>query len=437
MRFQRTSAMLSSTVLAHGVGRIYQLPVPLSYYLSGSALAVVASFLAVGALGRKDRTAPAPPRRLLGPAAVAVLARVLRILIWVGFALAFVTGVTDNATGFTFAAIWLWVGLVVGLTLLNVVLGGIWRLSDPWIQIAEGWGTREAFEERPIERLAGPVLIYLLFWFELVSGQGFTAGVIAPVLLIYVIYALWVRVKFAAWPQMDPFAIIHEFASRSSPLRTTTEGVFVRSAGADEDDQQPMSTTLFACLFLLLGATSLDNLRETHGWEATREVLILGQMPTLAYDSLALAVLGLPFLLTFKLALRAGGRDRMHSHRTIAWALAPIAIAYVLAHNVSLFMVTLPVWLVTLSDPLSLGWNLLGLNNVLPGFRPSPALVWILEVGLVVGGHVMGVVMAHRITAAILEDDRRSFRSQIPMTLLMTLYTVGTLWLLSLAVVTD
>jgi hypothetical protein len=146
-----------------------------------------------------------------------------------------------------------------------------------------------------------------------------------------------------------------------------------------------------------------------------------------------------PFLLTFKLAVLPA-RSRLEGSpqrvaRTLAWSLAPISIAYVLAHNVSLFLVTLPVWFVTLSDPLSLGWNLLGLGNVLPGFAPSPALVWFLEVALVVGGHIMAVVMGHRIAQGLSKTGRAPMASQVPMTILMSLYTVGTLWLLSLAVV--
>ena len=91
----------------------------------------------------------------------------------------------------------------------------------------------------------------------------------------------------------------------------------------------------------------------------------------------------------------------------MAWSLAPISIAYVLAHNSSLVMVTLREWFGALSDPLGLGWNLLGLGGVLRGFTPSPALVWLIEVGLVVGGHVMAVVMGHRIALGPLRTRRR------------------------------
>jgi hypothetical protein len=156
-------------------------------------------------------------------------------------------------------------------------------------------------------------------------------------------------------------------------------------------------------------------------------------------DSVALALLAVPFLLTFKLPVLPARRhldgSPQETSRTFAWSLAPIAVAYLLAHNASLFLVTFPVWFVTLSDPLSLGWNLLGLGNVLPGFAPSPELVWFLEVSLVVGGHILAVVTGHRIARGLSKTGRSPLASQVPMTILMSLYTVGTLWLLSLALV--
>lgn len=428
---------MNSLILAHGVGRIYQSPVPLYYYLTGSALAVLASFLLVRVLGH--RPGKPRPRLLLGPRAARRGAWIIRVMIWAGFALALVTGATDNATGFNFASIWLWVGLVVALSLSNVIVGGLWRSSDPWTPIADSWVGGNAGDTGAFPRYAGPVLIYLLFWFELVSGQGFAADLVAAALVVYVLYAGWVRAKFVSWHQMDPFVILYEFASRSSLLKARPDGVCWRSPGAEKADREPMTGPMYVSVFVLLGSTTMDNLRETPGWETAREVLILGRMPTLLYDSLALAVLGLPFLFTFKLALRAGSGgsslQRSTAARTIGWSLAPVAVAYLLAHNVSLLLVTLPVWFVALSDPLGLGWNLLGLGSLLPEYLPSPALVWFLQVGLVVGGHVMGVVMAHRISDGVLGDERPGMSTQLPLTILMLIYTVGTLWLLSLSVV--
>jgi hypothetical protein len=192
---------LNARLLAHGVGRIYELPVPLEYYLTGAAVAVIASFLVTGFLSR--RSSDRSPRRIAGERPATVLGRVVRFGAWAGFLLALVTGVTDNATGFGFAAIWLWVGLIVGLTGLNVVFGGLWRLADPWLPVAGFWGS-EGAREGGLDRFAGPALVYALFWFELASGEGFTVSLITPVLVAYCFYAVWIRANYRAWAQMDP-----------------------------------------------------------------------------------------------------------------------------------------------------------------------------------------------------------------------------------------
>lgn len=73
----------------------------------------------------------------------------------------------------------------------------------------------------------------------------------------------------------------------------------------------------------------------------------------------ALALLALPFFLTFRLVVslsaRSLGEESGPYARLMAWSLAPIGVAYVLAHNAALFVVTIPLWLRSFFDPLSLG----------------------------------------------------------------------------------
>jgi hypothetical protein len=445
--------------LAHGVGRIYDLPVPLEYYLTGSALTVLASFLATAVLARRSEART--PRRVLGARGARAIASVVRVATWAGYALALVTGVAESATGFAFSSIWLWVGLVVVLTALNAVFGNLSAAADPWLPLASLLPRSADSSNRrsagPLARYAGPALLFVLFWLELASGQGFNLAVLTPVLLLYSVYAVWIRSRDPNWAAKDPFAILHQFASRASLLKITGDGIYLRSPGADPEDRRPMSPPIHAALFVLLGATSLDNLRETHGWERVREA-IGSAAPEMLYDTIALTLLGLPFFITFWLALLPARRrlapvqprpekaslsasrrpieaGRRLVGRTFAWALAPIGIAYLLAHNASLFLVTLPVWFETFSDPLGLGWNLVGLGGVLARYEPSPALVWFLEVALVVGGHILAVVMGHRIAQGLSANGKAPLGAQIPITLLMSVYTVGTLWLLSLSVV--
>jgi hypothetical protein len=83
------------------------------------------------------------------------------------------------------------------------------------------------------------------------------------------------------------------------------------------------------------------------------------------------------------------------------------------------------------SDPFELGWNLAGTANLFSGFIPSPRMVWFGEIVLIVGGHILGVLTAHRTALRLGETRSRVVRSQYALMVLMTMYTVATLWLLA------
>ncbi len=62
-------------------------------------------------------------------------------------------------------------------------------------------------------------------------------------------------------------------------------------------------------------------------------------------------------------------------------------------------------------------------------------VVWYSQVALIVAGHVVAVYLAHRISLRLLHDPRRALWSQIPMLVLMVLYTVSSLWILAQPIV--
>ena len=113
-----------------------------------------------------------------------------------------------------------------------------------------------------------------------------------------------------------------------------------------------------------------------------------------------------------------------------AHSLVPIALGYVVAHYWSLLVLEGQNAFVHLSDPLGNGSDWLGLAD----HRPStallePTLVATVQVAAVVTGHVLGVVLAHD-RAVRLFPHRRAVLGQLPLLLLMVVYTVGGLTLL-------
>jgi len=125
-----------------------------------------------------------------------------------------------------------------------------------------------------------------------------------------------------------------------------------------------------------------------------------------------------------------------HSLRTLALAFAPtlipIALVYHVTHYYTLLFTqgTQLPWL--LSDPLGTGsewaWRWLGAP---PAIIPDAAVVWHTQVGLIVLGHIASVALAHQVALQWFATRWQATLSQLPMLLLMLLYTGSGLWILA------
>ncbi|HEX2222002.1 MAG TPA: hypothetical protein VHK06_05710, partial [Candidatus Limnocylindria bacterium] len=191
-----------------------------------------------------------------------------------------------------------------------------------------------------------------------------------------------------------------------------------------------------AFIVLALAAVSFDGLAETAAWGA----VLNGIFPTLlelvgplnaipATQSLGLVGLYLAFLLAFGAAvaltrrLHDPGRRPPPLGRTAgayAATLLPIAAGYMVAHYLTLVVqgaVALPGLLADPYGPVAdIGWI------------PS-AVVWYVSVAAIVTGHVVGIVLAHRI--ALRDAPGRPALAGLPLVLMMIGYTVLSLWIIA------
>ncbi len=423
-------------VLGHGVGEVYESPIPLWLYLLGAAATVALSFI-LRALSRREPRALVE-KRVAGPRGAAILRTTFKFGGIFFFALMLVAGIVVRSEGFTTATLLFWLGLVVGMVFLSSLLDGIWGAADPWANLEDLYrieGVETARRTPPW--WLGPVLLYALFWLELISGAGFEDFWIVTAAVVYSIYAFSLRAAFHEdWATADPFSILFGFAGRIAPLRLGGDGIYARSPLVGIDDHEPMDRALFASVFLILASTTLDNIRETVAWTDFRFSTGLDALPPRLLDSVAFVVFGIMFLAPFLLAISTARRWRKDESvvgigRRFGWSLVPIGVAYILSHNVPLLITGVPRLVALLSDPFELGWNLLGTAGAFGNFAPSPKLVWFLEVALIVGGHILGVLSAHRTAVRLAPSHGAAVRSQYALTGLMTLYTVATLALLA------
>ncbi len=416
------------TVLAHGVGRVYESPIPTYLYALGAGLTVLLSFLLRALAG--DRLPKSKHRRVAGPGVAGTIARVLQVAGLAGLTLAVASAVLVEERGLTLAPLLFWVGLIVGMTALCLALGGAWGAADPWATL-EGLYRIEEPGAAPLEPpwWIGPALVYALFWFELVSGVGFEPAGVLGALVVYSVIVFSFRHRLGtSWGLVDPLAILFGFASTTSPLSLRRDGIYYRGLGGI-DNPDPMPRALFASVFVLLASTTLDNITETVGWASFVTSTGLDALPGAVVESVAFAAFGLLFLAPFLAALAAGGQRG--AARAFGWSLVPIGVAYVIAHNTPLLITGVPQLVRELSDPFDLGWDLFRTGALWSDFSPSPQLVWYLEIAVIVGGHVLGVLGAHRTAVRVAGDHAAAIRSQYALTVLMTVYTIATLWLLA------
>lgn len=440
------SLVVGADLLAHGVGSREDLPIPFTYAVTGAAVAIVASFLALGLLWREPRFEPATAGRPVPTRLARVLdgrplragLRVLGVLITAYVVMAAVFG-RDDALNPTAGSVYVlfWIGVPV----LSMLLGPVWRLLNP-IRSAH-WALSRALGSRPEEGL-GPLsprlgywpaaLSLLAFvWLELVAPENTTLAVLRTFFAAYFAVNLLAATYWGSgwFGRGDGFEVFSSLAGRLSPLGRRGDGRLVLRNPLVGVAGTPAAPGLFAVVGVLLGSTAYDSLSGSPWW-----VTRLQEGPFSAEVTGTLGLLGLVTLVTgafsgaAALSGRGSGLRPAEVGAQYAHSIVPIVMGYVVAHYWSLLVLVGQQTVIQLSDPLGNGSDWLGTGG--RGVDPTladPTLVAVLQVVSVVTGHVLGVVLAHDRAVRIL-PARRAVVGQVPLLVLMVAYTVGGLSLL-------
>lgn len=415
--------------LAHGVGGRQDLPIPFSSALTGAVVALLATFLILGAAWRTSRFSgglaghplPAGLARFLDSAGLRWALRAAGLLAAGWLVLVLVAGpdaTADNpAAGVLYVVMWVWVPLG------SVLLGPIWRAVSPvrTVHLLLATVSRTSPDRGPLRLPArwglwpGAATLALFVWLELVPADRATVPV---VFLGFVAYAVVMLVGGAlvgsGWfARADPFEVYSSLAARLAPIGRREDGVLVWRNPFEGLDSTPAVPGLAAVVLVLLGSTAYDSLSGSTQW---LQLLQDSRSPTLtgtlglagAIGALAVAYL----LVTRKLASQ------------FAHSLLPIALGYMVAHYYSLAVLEGQRTVILGLDPLGTGSHPFGLSTV----DVSPALVGAttivtVQVVAVVLGHIAGAVAAHD-RAVRLFPPQAAQLGQLPLLLLMVGYTV-------------
>jgi hypothetical protein len=438
---------------AHAGAAGFILLLPTELYILGGATAVLVSFVVLALFHRGGPPAPSiegaareVPRGIVVAASLLVLA-FLALLVAAGF-----SGSPDpimNPLPTTLWTLW-W----AGFTLAVALLGDLWAIANPWIGLAL------LLPKRPLivypERLGfwPAILQFIGFaWFELIYPTPQDPSRLATAVALYWLINLLALILFGPrWLQRGEafsvfFAMVGRLSPRSWRLATAPRLAVTTRLGAPGRRLRAPLSDVSGALFVLatLAAVSFDGLSRTFFW-----VGMLGENPlefpgrsaVIGPNTLGL-LLCIPALcalyaLAIALGQRLSGSARSLRHLFCRFVLSivPISIAYHIAHYFQSLIVDFPTAVLALNDPFARGWSLLpneGLQHgTTMGLGPDGVIAaYRAETAIIVAGHILATLAAHRIALAETGERRKAVLLGIPLAALMVFYTLFGLWLLS------
>jgi hypothetical protein len=459
---------LAAPASAHGFGQRYDLPLPLSLYLYGTAAVVVATFVIVGLFVRHTAEARHRPRRdLLGHAAGKIVAHpgVILLLKLTAAALFVVTVMAgfigDQNPYRNIAPTMVWIIVWIGVAYVSAFVGDLWALINPWGTIFDGaaWmyrrvgGGREFSCRLPYPAALGvwPAVVLLLMfsWIELVYPTPAVPAHIAYFAAGYSILTWAGMTLFGreTWIRHgEVFSVVFGAFARFSPTESRTgprRELILRPFGAGLLDSRSTSLSMTAFVLLLLSTVLYDGLLNTPEWTVLENAIGArlrspGEFEVIAVRSSGLVAFWLLFLGAYALsaammsAAAGGSRSPRDIAQHFAFTLIPIAIGYHLAHYLVFLLVQGQYIIPLISDPFGWGWNLFGTA----GYRVDIAVIgarfaWYTAVTAVIVGHMISIYLAHMVAMREFEPRRATLRSQVPLTALMVVFTFISLSILA------
>ncbi|MGC5012944.1 hypothetical protein ACLQ2R_19450 [Streptosporangium sp. DT93] len=434
-------------LLAHGIGGRQDLPIPFAAALIGAILALLVSFAALGALWteprlgtgvRHPRPLPSPVQRVVSARAWPWFWRAAGLVAAAYFCVGLLFGPdrVENPTAGVFYVLF-WVGLVP----LSLLFGPVWPVLNPLrtlhllacraLRRDPGTGLRPLPQGVGHWPAAGGLLAFV--WLELVAPERATLPVIGAWLAAYVVFMLGGAVLFGSrwFGHADAFEVYSTLVGRLAPVVRGPDGVVTWRNSLDGMAGLRPAPGLTVLVVVLLGSTMYDSLSNAPVWvrfvqESPVPAPVMGTAGLLVVIGLVLAA----YRGATSLAGRWGAAEPGTTADELAHAVVPIAVGYVVAHYYTLLLLEGQRTLALLSDPLVTGADWLGTAGwTVQAAGTSPAGIAMLQVTVIVVGHVLGTVLAHD-RALALFPRRTAVVGQIPLLVLMVAYTVVGLLLL-------
>jgi len=444
---------------AHGFGQRYDLPLPLSLYVTGAALTVAVSCVMLAVFVRSSPHGAGEARFRLLPEALArhgavrLLVALARTIAVAGYLLVVAAGFAGNQNPFkNVAPVTVWALWWVGMAYVSALVGDVWKIVNPLetiFRVAERAGLRALRRELPPAAGVWPaVALYLVFiWMEIAWDASDRPAAIAAAIAAYSLVT-WIGMFVfgaEAWlAHCEAFARLFGTLARFSPSEVRVAGGRLiewrlRPYAVGLLPRAPLGISEIALVVVILASVSLDGFLETPAWAAIAEGMDDWPVSprTLAIALAPLLFLGIYIIFCRLIAWSAGGVSTRRVAGLFAPTLVPIAIAYQIAHYLS-FLAMAGQYIIPLaSDPFGVGWDLFGTGTyfVRLGLVDARA-VWYVSVAAIVAGHIAALFLGHLLALREFAGRRAAVRSQWPMLVLMVGYTTLSLWIIAQPIVT-
>ena len=404
-------------------------------------------------------------------------------------------GASNSLINFSPTFVWIiwWVGMAIAVA----IVGNIWALTNPW-KILFTWAEGLYRVIRPGRELSlgreypakygiwpALVLFVLYTWVQDAYPNSHVPTQIAIMVVVYSVITFGGMAIFGKhqWLKKgEAFSVVFGLLSRFSITevrvidrdacqacstecqdregicvdcyecfeQAKTREVNLRPPAIGLDRNEPVTNDVLALVVLMLATVTFDGFSATSAWAEfqTFVVNLFGSGDGEIFNSLVLAdtlgVLLVPvgFFLVYLFfsKLMAGSVNgeigTLEMARIFSYSLIPIALAYNIAHFITLLLIQGQLIVPLASDPFGSGWDLFGtvdysLNISIINAR----ILWLLSVALIVLGHVLAVYLAHRVAIRTFTDRALALGSQYPMLALMVMYTVISLWIIAQPIV--
>ncbi|MDF1488446.1 hypothetical protein [Tessaracoccus caeni] len=412
----------------HGIASRHDLPLPFWSVLLGAALVLVLTFWVGIFAWRTPRYAESRlielPRlgRVVDSRLTTIALWAVAGHVWILAAAALLAGpdrIDNPVVGFIY--VWLWVGLVVA----SVLFGRVYARINP-ARALVGTGRGEATSTIAPAALALLAFLYL----ELVHPDGATLPALRiafATLMLWLLIGLWRRGK--GWiTTADPFDAYAGAVARMSVWTRSDRGVLAYTSPLSNLASWRAPSGLALLSVVLLGGTLFDALSNTAWWVRLLQRQDDGMAHPLGAVGLLGSILfvGLLYLIGCRPLRRADGLPRTMD--ALAPGLVPLMVGYALSHYGTMLYLEGQRTAHRFSDPLGRGWNLFGGAEAAPDVTllAFPTAIAIMQVALIVGGHVLGVLVTHDISL----QRGAAVRAQVPLLVVMIGFTVGGLLLM-------